>query len=85
MAITLERMRTDIAAMAELDPEEIGLEDNLADLGLDSMRLLNLIMQWQEAGVTLDFGTSAERFTLGGLWEAAEAQQAGTGDAAENS
>lgn len=74
MAITLEQMRADVAAIIHEDPEEIGFEDNLMDLGLDSMRLLNLILKWQEAGVDLDFGEYAERFTLAGWWEAIEAR-----------
>ncbi|MCX8995982.1 phosphopantetheine-binding protein [Rhizobiaceae bacterium BDR2-2] len=81
MTITLERMRADIAALVHLEPEEIGLDDNLMDLGLDSMRLLNLIMMWEQAGVDLDFGTFAERFTLAAWWEAVEARQGGQGDA----
>ena len=77
MALTIEQMRADIAAMIHEDPEEIGFDDNLMDLGLDSMRLLNLILKWQEAGVDLDFGDYAERFTLSGWWEAVEALLAG--------
>jgi aryl carrier-like protein len=76
MSITLERMRADIAAIIHEEPEAIGLEDNLMDLGLDSMRLLNLILLWQEAGVDLEFGEFAERFTLAGWWEAVQKRQA---------
>ncbi|MFU0504814.1 phosphopantetheine-binding protein [Pseudaminobacter sp. NGMCC 1.201702] len=76
MSITLERMRADIAAMIHEEPEAIGLDDNLMDLGLDSMRLLNLILLWQEAGVDLEFGEFAERFTLVGWWEAVQKRQA---------
>jgi len=79
MAMTIEKLRADIAALAHLDPEEIGPDDNLADLGLDSMRLLNLILELEKAGIKLDFGASAERFTLSGLWDAIQAEQ-GTGD-----
>ncbi len=79
MAITLERMRADIADMIHEDPEEIGLEDNLMDLGIDSMRLLNLILKWQEDGLDLEFAELADRFTLAGWWEAIQAKQAGAG------
>ncbi|MCG8270973.1 phosphopantetheine-binding protein [Aquamicrobium sp. NLF2-7] len=82
MAITLERMRADIAGMIHEDPEEIGLEDNLMDLGIDSMRLLNLILKWQEDGLDLEFAELADRFTLAGWWEAVEAKRAGTGGGA---
>ena len=44
MTVTLEKMRTDIAEMIGEEPEAIGLDDNLMDLGLDSMRLMNLIL-----------------------------------------
>lgn len=79
MAITLERMRADIAAMIHEEPEAIGLDDNLMDLGLDSMRLLTLILAWQEAGVDLDFAEFAERFTLAGWWDAVQRRQAVAG------
>lgn len=80
MAITLEKMRADIAALIYMEPEEIGLDDNLMDLGLDSMRLLNLIMIWEQAGVNLDFGVFAERFTLAAWWEAVQARGGGEGE-----
>ncbi|MCJ8506872.1 phosphopantetheine-binding protein [Rhizobium lemnae] len=76
MTITLEKMRADVAAIIHEDPSEIGFDDNLMDLGLDSMRLMNLILTWQEAGVDLDFGEFAEEFTLNGWWRAIEAKQA---------
>ena len=53
--LTRERMRADIAAMIHEDPEEIGGDDNLIDLGLDSMRAMNLLVRWAETGLTLDF------------------------------
>lgn len=77
MAVTLEQMRADIARMIGEEPEEIGLDDNLMDLGLDSMRLMNLILMWQEAGVDLDFGDFAEHFTLSAWWSAVQARERG--------
>lgn len=76
MTITLEKMRADVAAIIHEDASEIGFDDNLLDLGLDSMRLMNLILSWQEAGVDLDFGEFAEEFTLNGWWRAIEAKRA---------
>lgn len=76
--VTLETMRADIAEMIGEEPDAIGIDDNLMDLGLDSMRLMNLILLWQEAGVDLDFGEFAERFTLRGWWEAVEARTGAT-------
>lgn len=76
MALTVETMRADIARIIHEDPEEIGLDDNLMDLGLDSMRAMNLILAWSEAGVELDFTALAERPTLAGWWALAERVQA---------
>ena len=76
MTITLEQMRADVAAIIHEDPAEIGLDDNLMDYGLDSMRLMNLILAWQEAGVDLDFGEFAEEFSLNGWWRAIQAKRA---------
>lgn len=72
MTVTLDKMRADIAEMIGEEPEAVGLDDNLMDLGLDSMRLMNLILIWQEAGIDLEFGAFAERFTLRAWWEAVE-------------
>jgi len=78
MALTLEKMRGDIARMIGEEPEAVGLDDNLMDLGLDSMRAMNLVLGWSEAGVELDFSALAEKPTLAGWWAHAEKQQAKT-------
>ncbi|MBK1624143.1 phosphopantetheine-binding protein [Afifella marina] len=69
---TREMMRADIAAAIHTQPEEVGDDDNLMDLGLDSMRALNLVLLWQERGVTLDFSELAEEVTLSGWWAVSE-------------
>ncbi|MFT4149263.1 MAG: phosphopantetheine-binding protein [Paracoccaceae bacterium] len=68
MTLSLEQMRADIARLIHMDPDEIGDDDNLADLGLDSMRLMNLVLHWEQAGLKADFGTFAEFYTLGDWW-----------------
>ena len=68
MTITLEMLRADVAALIELDPAQIADDASLMDLGLDSMRGMNLVMQWEEAGVPLDVGDLFETPTIGGLW-----------------
>ncbi|RDE07842.1 phosphopantetheine-binding protein [Pelagibacterium lacus] len=75
MTLTLETMRADIARMLHDDPRNIGLDDNLMDLGLDSMRAMNLVLAWSEAGVDLDFSALAEKPTLAGWWALAQARQ----------
>lgn len=64
-------MRADIARSPRIEPEEIGEEDNLFDLGLDSIRVMDLLMRWEEAGLRTDFSQFLEAPTLDGWWRAA--------------
>lgn len=73
--LTLERLRADVARMVGEAPEDIALDDNLMDVGLDSMRMLNLIMGWNEAGLKIDFSDLAEHTTLQGWWKVLSARQ----------
>lgn len=68
-ALTLERMRADVARLLHETPEAIGDDEDLMDLGLDSMRVLGLVMAWGETGIELEFWHLAERSTLGGWWQ----------------
>ena len=77
---TLEQMRRDIAAMIHVDADEIGGDDNLMDLGLDSMRALNLLMIWQERDVNLAFSDLAVSPTLNNWWHIAMRTIYGTVD-----
>lgn len=79
MALTREVMRADIARILHESADEIGGDDNLLDFGLDSMRAMNLVLAWSQAGVELDFTALAERPTLDGWWAHAEAVQAARG------
>lgn len=67
--LTLERMRTDIAHVLHEADHQIGLNDNLMDLGLDSMRAMSLVSLWSRNGITYDFSEFAARPTLAGWWE----------------
>ncbi len=73
--LTLERMRTDVARMIEATPDEVGDHDDLMDLGLDSMRLLGLVMRWGETGIPLEFSDLAEHATLHGWWQVVQRLQ----------
>jgi bifunctional isochorismate lyase/aryl carrier protein len=66
--LTLERMRADVARMLHEPPEDIRDDDNLMDLGLDSMRLMKLASQWREAGARLEFADLAAEATLACWW-----------------
>jgi len=70
--LTRERMRADLARAMRMAPEEIEEDDNLIDLGLDSMRAMALLTRWSEQGVELDLAAVAEKVTLGAWWALAE-------------
>jgi len=76
--LTLTRMRTDIANVLGESPADIGDDDNLMDLGLDSMRMLGLVMAWGKTGLPLEFSHLAESTTLSGWWAIIQAMQAQT-------
>lgn len=68
--LTLERMRADVAALIHEAADDIELDDNLAELGLDSMRAMSLLASWSELGLRCNFSdlASAEP-TLQGWWD----------------
>jgi aryl carrier-like protein len=67
--LTRESLRADIAALLHEAPDEIGGDDDLIDLGLDSMRAMALLTRWAQAGnLSFDFAEFAERLTLDAWW-----------------
>ena len=79
--LTLERMRADIARLLGESPEDVGDDDNLMDLGLDSMRVLGLVMAWGETGIALEFAHLAEHTTLADWWRVVQDLQRGAATA----
>ncbi|RKN38999.1 phosphopantetheine-binding protein [Streptomyces hoynatensis] len=68
MALTRRLIREDVARALGEDPDEpgdaweFGDEENLLDLGLDSVRLMSLIARWRrEHDVEVSFADLAER------------------------
>lgn len=70
--MTRERMRADIARALRMPPDELGDDDDLNDLGLDSMRAMGMVLRWTEGGLQLDFGELAEKLSLNAWWAVAE-------------
>lgn len=70
--LTLEQMRREIAEMLHEDPSDIHYDDNLMDLGLDSMRIMTLVLRWNKAGAALEFSDMASVATLAQWWELVE-------------
>ncbi|BDH59219.1 phosphopantetheine-binding protein [Tsukamurella sp. PLM1] len=60
--LTADRVRADVAELLQLPPHEIADDDNLFDLGLDSVRVMTLIQRWRDAGAAeLEFPDLAEQ------------------------
>jgi aryl carrier-like protein len=60
-----DRLRADIAAALGEAPEDVGDDDDLMDLGLDSIRLMSLVEQWRaETGAEIGFVDLAEEPTV---------------------
>ncbi|MFC0217793.1 phosphopantetheine-binding protein [Pseudochelatococcus lubricantis] len=70
-------MRADIARIIGEDASEIGDDDSLIDLGLDSIRAMALVQRWSDLGVKLDFAQLAEKPTLARWWAIASRHLAG--------
>jgi len=71
--LTLERMRQDAADILHLDAAEIRDDDNLMDLGLDSLRAMSLAMNWRKAGAAIEFTDLIDDVTLGHWWQLVQA------------
>lgn len=78
---TRETMRADIARILHESPEEIGDDDSLIDLGLDSIRAMTLVTRWRDRGIAIDFSQLAEQPCLSHWWLLA---QAATGSTLQN-
>ncbi|MFF5897190.1 phosphopantetheine-binding protein [Streptomyces argenteolus] len=62
MALTLELIRQDVADALGEAPEDIPLDENLLDHGLDSVRIMALLGRWRrDHGVEADFADLAEQ------------------------
>lgn len=74
--LDLERMRADVARVLNCDAADIGDDDNLMDLDLDSMRMLGLVLAWGNTGLPLEFSHLAEYSTLRQWWAVVQKLQA---------
>ena len=74
--LDLERMRADVARVLDCEPADIGDDDNLMDLDLDSMRMLGLVLAWGNTGLPLEFSQLAEHTTLRQWWGVVQKLQA---------
>ena len=75
-ALDLVGIRADVARVLVCTPAEIGDDDNLIDLDLDSMRMLGLVLAWGNTGLPLEFSQLAEHTTLRQWWGVVQQLQA---------
>ncbi|PZD95337.1 isochorismatase [Paenibacillus sambharensis] len=64
LPLTEESIRMQIAELLQIAPSEISNEDNLLDLGLDSIRIMSLVESWRRAGIEITFVELAENPTI---------------------
>ncbi|MFI7346048.1 phosphopantetheine-binding protein [Streptomyces sp. NPDC049936] len=50
--LSSERILADVAEILGCDTSEIGPDENLFDLGMDSVRLMTLTERWRAAGAS---------------------------------
>ncbi|MGW0807865.1 phosphopantetheine-binding protein [Nonomuraea sp. NPDC002799] len=82
MSETAERLRAEIAGLLFVEPGELGLDDDLVDAGLDSIRVMTLIERWNRAGVKVAFPDLVEKPTIA-AWADLVAGKTGANDGEE--
>ncbi len=68
-SFTLVTMRADLGRILKQDPATIDDDENLVDLGLDSIRAMMLVQTWRDGGIRVEFSELAERLTIAAWWE----------------
>ena len=67
--LTLDRLRADVADQIGERAEQIGDDDDLVSLGLDSIGLMRLSARWAKQGAPITFADLIERRTLREWWQ----------------
>ncbi|MEH1123253.1 amino acid adenylation domain-containing protein [Micromonospora sp. CPCC 206061] len=70
-------MRAEVAQLAGVEPAEVGDDDDLVALGLDSIGVMRLASTWQRAGAAVSFAELIEWRTLGQWWRVLSGAPAG--------
>ncbi|MEV4452412.1 MULTISPECIES: phosphopantetheine-binding protein [Streptomyces] len=75
--LTLEGFRADLAEFLYQRPDEVDLEENPIDAGLDSLRIVTLLERWRETGAEVTFVELAECTSFAQWWQLLSARQRG--------
>lgn len=62
--LSLERVRNDVAEVLDEEPGSFADDENLLELGLDSIRLMSLAVRWREAGADAGYLDLAKEPTV---------------------
>jgi bifunctional isochorismate lyase/aryl carrier protein len=65
---SIDALHQAVATLLDVPPHELDVDDNLIDMGLDSIRLMALVTQWREAGRAIDFVQLGERPRISAWW-----------------
>lgn len=65
----LARVRAQVAEVLEVAPSALAVDEDLTLAGLDSIRMMSLVSQWQGVGIEISFEELIERPTLAGWTE----------------
>lgn len=76
---TIEDMRMDIAGALDIPAADLSNNANLFDLGLDSIRVMDLFLRWEADGLNADFSRFYEAATLEAWWQIASSVDAPAG------
>ncbi|MER5785389.1 phosphopantetheine-binding protein [Streptomyces mobaraensis] len=58
--VPLDTLRLDVADVLGENPADLPDDEDLRDLGLDSVRLMSLVERWRARGLAADFTELAE-------------------------
>ncbi|MFI5835753.1 phosphopantetheine-binding protein [Micromonospora sp. NPDC051300] len=68
-------LQAQIAELLDEPVDSFGPDDDLIDVGLDSIRLMTLVERWRSGGVRLGFVELADHPTVNGWWSLMTAQK----------
>jgi acyl carrier protein len=68
--VTFDEFRMHLAQITGLNPRYLSMETNLVvDLGLDSLKLLELVLEFEKLGVPVSLADAWSIQTVGDAWE----------------
>ncbi|MFV8411417.1 isochorismatase [Vibrio owensii] len=67
-----QHLTQQLAALLEVPVDEITPDDSLLDFGLDSVRMMSLVGDWQQAGLDVSFMELAAKPSLQDWWQLIE-------------